>query len=216
MKYIKNHIPTNTPHNRRPGNKMVAEYITIHNTGNEKSTAANERAWLTNPANTRTASYHIVVDEVQAIECLPLNENGWHAGDGCGKGNMASISIEICESGNYKLAEENAVKLVAKMLYERKWGVDRVKKHQDWSGKYCPRKIIPYWADFIKRIQVELTKLKTPVKPVIKYQTHKVLEGDTLWGLSRKYNVTVEQIKTLSGLKSDTLSIGQILKIKKV
>ena len=31
--------------------KLSATTITIHNTGNEKSSAANEGAWLTNPTN---------------------------------------------------------------------------------------------------------------------------------------------------------------------
>jgi len=49
---------------------MTPEYITIHSTGNPTSTARNERAWLTNPNNNVTASWHIVVDEKEAIEDL--------------------------------------------------------------------------------------------------------------------------------------------------
>ncbi len=96
---------------------MNASTITIHNTGNPSSTARNERAWLTNPTNTRTASYHIVIDEREAIECLPLNENAWHSGDGSGatSGNRTSIGVEICESGNYAKTLDNAATLVAAM-----------------------------------------------------------------------------------------------------
>ena len=84
MKYTIDHIPLTTPYNRRPGLKMEPEYITIHSTGNPNSTARNERVWLTNPQNDRTASYHVVVDEKEAIEVIPLNEVAWHAGDGNG------------------------------------------------------------------------------------------------------------------------------------
>ncbi|MCG7407677.1 N-acetylmuramoyl-L-alanine amidase [Paenibacillus sp. ACRRX] len=139
MNYIADYIPRNTPCNRRPGNAMTPTTITIHNTGNPTSTAKNERAWLTNPSNSRTASYHIVVDEREAIECLPLNEVAWHAGDGNGDGNRKSIGIEICESGDYAKTLDNAADLVAKMLQERGWGVDRLRRHYDWSGKICPR-----------------------------------------------------------------------------
>ncbi|WP_339309782.1 N-acetylmuramoyl-L-alanine amidase [Paenibacillus sp. FSL k6-2145] len=120
---------------------MNPKTITIHNTGNANSSAANERAWLTNPTNVRQASYHIVVDEKEAVECIPLNENAWHAGDGSGatSGNRTSISLEICESGDYAQTLENATELVAKMLEERGWGVDRLRRHFDWSGKICPR-----------------------------------------------------------------------------
>ncbi|MGY5346542.1 N-acetylmuramoyl-L-alanine amidase (plasmid) [Paenibacillus glucanolyticus] len=141
MNYRKDHIPRTTAFNRRPGNAMNATTITIHNTANEKSTAANERSWLTNPSNNVQASYHIVVDEREAIECIPLNENAWHAGDGSGasSGNRTSIGVEICESGNYAKTLDNAVTLVAQMLKERGWGVDRLRRHWDWSRKVCPR-----------------------------------------------------------------------------
>ncbi|MCY9532994.1 N-acetylmuramoyl-L-alanine amidase [Paenibacillus alvei] len=139
--YVIDHIPRNTPRDRRPGNAMSATTITIHNTDNPTSTARNERGWLTNPSNSRTASYHIAIDEREAIEVLPLNENAWHAGDGNGDGNRKSIGIEICESGNYAKTLENAADLVAKMLKERGWGTDRLRRHYDWSRKICPSKM---------------------------------------------------------------------------
>ncbi|WP_256975746.1 N-acetylmuramoyl-L-alanine amidase family protein [Paenibacillus sp. MY03] len=82
--YIVDHIPTSTPNNRRPGHKLAPTTITIHNTANPTSTARNERSWLTNPANTATASYHIVLDDKETVETLPHNESAWHAGDGRG------------------------------------------------------------------------------------------------------------------------------------
>lgn len=137
--YKTDHIPKNTPNSRRPGLALNPTTITIHNTGNPSSSAANERSWLTNPSNSRQASYHIVVDEREAIEVLPLNEVAWHAGDGNGDGNRKSIGIEICESGDYAKTLDNAADLVAKMLRERGWGIDRLRRHFDWSGKICPR-----------------------------------------------------------------------------
>ncbi|MEY8848054.1 glucosaminidase domain-containing protein [Psychroserpens sp. XS_ASV72] len=43
--------------------------------------------------------------------------------------------------------------------------------------------------------------------------THIVVKGDTLYSLSRKYNLTVEQLKSLNNLKTNDLSIGQVLKL---
>jgi len=141
---------------------MSPQYITIHSTGNLKSTARNERAWLTNPANKVTASWHICVDEKEAVEAIPLNEVAWHAGDGgSGTGNRRSISIEICESGDRAKTLENAIKLTAKLLHERGWGVDRLRRHYDWSGKICPRIMQPNnwagWKQFKKDVAKELT-----------------------------------------------------------
>lgn len=157
--YVRDHIPLSTPHNRRPGLAMSATTITIHNTANPSSTARNERNWLTNPSNSATASYHIVVDQKEAIECIPLNEVAWHAGDGsgAGSGNRTSIGIEICESGDYGATLDNAAQLAAAMLKERGWGTDRLRRHYDWSGKNCPRLMNADgswggWDDFVERV----------------------------------------------------------------
>ena len=82
---------------------MVPEYLTIHSTGNPNSTAQGERNYLTNSMNTSSTGFHIVVHENQAIECISLSENAYHAGDGGnGTGNTKSIGLEIIESGNRK------------------------------------------------------------------------------------------------------------------
>lgn len=168
--YRKDHIPKSTACNRRPALFMSATTITIHNTGNPSSSAINERTWLTNATNTRQASFHIVVDEREAIECIPLNENAWHAGDGSGakSGNRTSIGVEICESGNYAKTLENAADLIAKMLKERGWGVDRLRRHFDWSGKICPRLMYDGgkwtgWAQFKAMVQARLKEAETDV-----------------------------------------------------
>jgi flagellum-specific peptidoglycan hydrolase FlgJ len=44
--------------------------------------------------------------------------------------------------------------------------------------------------------------------------SHRVVRGDTLYSLSKKYNTTVEEIKRLNGLKNNDLSLGQMLIIK--
>lgn len=45
------------------------------------------------------------------------------------------------------------------------------------------------------------------------YFQYTVQKGDSLYAISKKYNTTVEKIKELNNLTSNTLSIGQILKI---
>jgi len=165
VNYEVNHIPSDKY--KRSGIKMIPEYITIHSTGNPRSTAQNERDWLTSLSNKRQTSWHIVVDERQAIEAVPLDEVAWHAGDGRGDGNMKSIGIEICESGNREKTLQNAVKLVIKLLKERGWGVNRLKRHYDWSGKCCPRIMSANnwagWGEFKLAVQKELETKKVKV-----------------------------------------------------
>ena len=45
--------------------------------------------------------------------------------------------------------------------------------------------------------------------------TYKVVSGDSLYSIAKKYNTTVDKIKTNNNLNSNLLSIGQILKIPK-
>ena len=58
----------------------------------------------------------------------------------------------------------------------------------------------------------------TPAPPVTQPttsgQTHSVVKGDTLYNISRRYGKTVDEIKRLNGLTSNTISIGQRLKVQ--
>lgn len=112
---------------------------TIHSTANAKSTAQNERDNLEN--NDGSASFHSVVDEKQVVRCIPFDQRAWHAGDStkAGGGNMTSLSLEICESGDREKTLQNAIAVVAHDLMELGWGVDRIRQHFDWTRKNCPR-----------------------------------------------------------------------------
>lgn len=146
--------------------EMIPEYITVHNTANDAS-AENEITYMNN--NNYETSYHFAVDDIQAVQGLPLDRNGWHAGDGNGTGNRKSIGVEICYSksggSKFEKAEKNAVELIVQLLKERGWGIDRVKKHQDWSNKYCPHRTLDLgWDRFIKMIETELDGNEKPAK----------------------------------------------------
>ncbi|MDE6891480.1 MAG: LysM peptidoglycan-binding domain-containing protein [Lachnospiraceae bacterium] len=55
--------------------------------------------------------------------------------------------------------------------------------------------------------------LKIPSEGVSSYFEYVVRSGDTLWLLARRFNTTVDAIKQMSGITSDALSIGQVLRI---
>ena len=44
-------------------------------------------------------------------------------------------------------------------------------------------------------------------------KTHTVKSGDSLWALAQTYQVSIQQLKTLNALSSDTIYIGQSLKV---
>lgn len=141
-KLVKDYIPTSL-HALKAPYSMKPEYITIHNTAND-ATARNEIAYMNR--NKAATSYHVAIDDTEAIEAIPFNRNAWHAGDGGGAGNRKSIGIEICYSKSggtkYAQAEANAIEYTAQLLKEYGWTIDRVKWHRDWSGKNCPHRIL--------------------------------------------------------------------------
>lgn len=55
--------------------------------------------------------------------------------------------------------------------------------------------------------------LRIPASTSYPYFEYTVRSGDTLWLLSRRFGTTVDAIKSLNGLTSDALSIGQVLLI---
>ena len=159
--------------------EMEAKNIVVHNTAND-APAENEAAYM--KRNNEQKSFHYVVDDVQVIQCIPEDRNAWHAGDGNGKGNREGIAIEICysKSGGDKFikAEQNAVELIVDILKRKGWGIDKVTKHQDYNGKYCPHRTLDMgWDRFIKMID---DKLNPKVVEVPKTETSKIKKGDTV------------------------------------
>lgn len=137
-------------------NAMTPTRIVIHNTAND-ATAENEIKYM--HGNDKEVSFHFAVDDKEAIQGIELNRNAWHAGDGNGKGNREGIAVEICysKSGGEKWlkALNNAAELTAKLLKDYNWGIDKVTKHEDYSGKRCPHRILDEygWDNFINLIK---------------------------------------------------------------
>lgn len=147
----------------RPQIKMTPKFITVHNTGNSKSGANAEMH--TNYVDTVAGyvSWHFTVDDKNIYQELPINETGWHAGDGNGPGNMTSIGIEICEhvGQDWNKAKYNAIALIVLIMKDLNIPIENVVPHQKWSGKYCPRVILNEgWNLFINLIKKELKPMK--------------------------------------------------------
>ena len=206
-------------------NPMTPEYITIHNTANDAS-AANEISYMT--GNSESTSYHFAVDDKEVIQGIPLNRNAWHSGDGTnGTGNRKSIAVEICYSksggARYRAAEALAIKFVAQLLKERGWGVDKIRKHQDWNGKYCPHRILSEgrWDQVKAAIAAELERLggkKAPKPPKTETKTggatYTVKKGDALSVIAQKTGVSMATLQRLNGIKNPNfIKVGQVLRL---
>jgi serpin B len=64
-------------------------------------------------------------------------------------------------------------------------------------------------------LQKPVIKVETPQRPAsFKQNTYIVQQGDTLWKISKQFNISVDKIKTVNKLASDILEIGQELTVK--
>lgn len=164
MKVVQNLVPANKYSIKCPYS-MDAEFIVVHNTANDASARSEVQYMI---RNNNEVSFHYAIDDKEIVQGIPENRNAWHAGDGGkGKGNRKGLSVEICysKSGGQRFiqAEKLAAKFIASKLKENNWGIDKVKKHQDFSGKYCPHRTLDMgWQRFLNMIEVELNSLNKP------------------------------------------------------
>lgn len=149
--------------------------IIIHNAATPNGTAKALNNALHNSKEYK--SWHFSVDDKDVIESLPLNRNAFATGDGTyGLGNRTGIHIEIAKDNDNDSKEEwlkardNGAKLAAELLHNYGWGIDNLKKHQDYkmtdgSYKYCPHKILDEgWDDFKFLVAQYLDQLNNPRK----------------------------------------------------
>ena len=154
---------------------LHATYITIHSTDNAGATALQHARGMAVGAfrarsrwnRTGYMTWHFTVDDVQAIQSLPLNIQGEHA-DHDGPGNTTSIGVEICEFRNplrQAAAIDRAARLTAWLMHEKGIPLAHVVPHYHWPQwhfhgrqKNCPRILLehgkpgPRWDAFLQRI----------------------------------------------------------------
>ena len=156
MVNIRQNLVEESKHSIKCPHEMNPEFIVVHNTANDAS-ANNEISYMR--SNNNKVSFHYAVDDVEIVQGISENRNAWHAGDGGeGQGNRKGIAIEICYSKSggerFDKAEENAAEFIASKLKEKGWGIDKVKKHQDFSNKYCPHRTLDLgWERFLNKIR---------------------------------------------------------------
>lgn len=149
--------------------EMQPDGIVIHNTANDASAMAEISYMI---GNNNKTSFHAAVDNYRIVTGIPFNRNTWNAGDGTnGKGNRNKIAIEICYSKSggeqFEEAEDLCASYVAYLLKQYGWGIDRVSKHQDYSGKYCPHRTLDLgWERFLNKIRAHLDIQNKPAEEV--------------------------------------------------
>ena len=191
---------------------MTPKGICIHNTANDASALA-ERNNVNRWDNDAEVSFHIAIDDIEAIQLIPFNRNAWHSGDGGnGPGNRNYIAIEICysKSGGDRFikAEKRAAKEVAVLLKEYGWTINNVKKHQDFSNKYCPHRTLDMgWQRFLNMIQAELNDSNVIDTPEAPSNSNEIVLGSKVKVVGNNY-ATGETVP--SWVKSNTYAVIQV------
>jgi N-acetylmuramoyl-L-alanine amidase CwlA len=184
LNIVQDFIPAGN--SNRPGRKLDATSITIHNTDND-SVGANAPAHAKYQkgadARKRQVSWHFTVDDKSVYQSLPINEIGWHAGSHAG--NTTSIGVEICMNADLDVpaAYRRAALLTAVLAFQNGIKVPtQIKQHHDWSGKHCPRVLIDKpngWKDFlgqVKQFRDGLTNVPAVAIAIGKSEDHHLVE----------------------------------------
>lgn len=178
-----------TNKNARPGTMIIPRGLVIHWTANKRAgaNAVANRNYFNNP--TTVASAHYIVDDKQIVRCLPENEMGYHVGAKSYKPdalqklssypNNCTIGIEMCvnQDGDFREMYQRTLELTADILKRYGWGVDKLWRHFDITGKNCPAYFVSddfarrftgltaaqAWAKFKDNVQQLLTE--NPQKP---------------------------------------------------
>lgn len=161
---------------RRKQFPLHASHITIHSTANRGATALQHARGMARGAfrgrskwnRTGYLTWHFTVDDVQAIQSLPLSIQGEHA-DHDGPGNRTSVAIEICEFSNRSrqaASIDRAARLTAYVMHQTGVPLSRVVPHYHWPQrrfhnhqKNCPRILLeggrpgPKWNAFLDRVR---------------------------------------------------------------
>lgn len=164
MVQIKQNFVSESKYNIKCPYTRTPDRIVIHNTAND-APAVNEISYMKN--NNYEVSYHYAVDDKEIVQGIPENRNAWASGDGHGNGNMKGIHIEICYSlsggSRFDAAEKNAAEFTAYLLKKYGWGIDKVTKHQDYDGKYCPHRTLDRgWSRFIDMVKSYMGQAEKP------------------------------------------------------
>ena len=126
----------------KPLEKIIVHWIGPY----PNQTPAVARNWWENGSDGRgvRASAHYVVKDESVLQCLPLDEVGWHSGDAR---NYGSIGIEVVPmnlAGEFSAATIQTLKELVRHV-RKETGIDlKLERHFDGvQKKDCPRFYTP-------------------------------------------------------------------------
>lgn len=168
--------------NVRPGIKARTPRLPVqHETANPNTYAIGDATYLYNGSGGRQASWHMTVDDKEAIIGIPLDEVTWQASDGAGPGNYNGISCELAvhsaivnNSARRAQSQKNAAEIMG-TIGARLNATPPAKRHHDYAPdkKWCPAQMmnrgewnryVDWWQQFYsaEKARMSGTTLPTP------------------------------------------------------
>lgn len=88
-------------------------------------------------------------------------------------------------------------------------GEESDETYMDWPLDPPVNPVLPDITELPERATIP----ETETVPVVTVLTYTVQKGDTLWNISQRHNLSVNDLKLLNGLSNNTISIGQVLRL---
>lgn len=141
------------------------KYIVIHETDNRSKGANAKKHAQAQAAGNLSTSVQFYTGDDGIYQAADINRGTYSVGKEYGgnhsvrdASNFNTINIEICvnSDGNYSKARQNAIELTKYLMQITGIPADRVIRHYDAKGKYCPRKMMDnpaLWEDFKAQIK---------------------------------------------------------------
>lgn len=140
------------------------KYIVIHETDNFAEGAGAERHASAQAAGDLSTSVHYYAGSdgvyqaaahADGVYAIGVTYDDSHSIKDATNRNTISIEICVNEDGDYSQARRNAIELVKYVMKETGIPAERVVRHFDVKGKYCPRNMMDdpaLWEDFKRQI----------------------------------------------------------------
>jgi LysM repeat protein len=171
--------------------------IVIHHAAHSSATVDAIHRWHLEEGFRGFGYHFLITKKGQIYRGRPKNTIGAHC-----KGYNKS-SLGICLQGNFEVEKVSKTQLEA--LIElcqylcSKYSICTIKGHRELRSTSCPGQNFPL----------------AEVKKVVfsSFDTYTVKAGDTLWSISKSFNMTVNELMKLNGLKDSLIYKGQVLRI---
>ncbi|MDW8563821.1 peptidoglycan recognition protein family protein [Staphylococcus shinii] len=206
--------------------------VVIHETANPNSTIEGEVNYMYN--NYQSAFVHAYASSDKIIQTAPSNYLAWGAG---ANANPYFYQIELTRSNTFDgfaKSVNNQAYLAAKMLKQNGLAPSLADNNQGTGTIISHKAISQYWGgtdhtdpvgyfnqwgynmdQFYSLVQKHYKGLNGGGNDdAITGSTYKVAKGDTLYSISRRSGVAIDDIKKWNNLSNNTLSVGQTLKLK--